>query len=71
MVFSLTLKNVKKSVKLIPKLTGVNYHVRWVPCHHSMARPQVVVGGDALQFCRVAANILGSRGHPTRGGPPV
>jgi hypothetical protein len=33
-------------------------HVRWVPCHHGMARPQVADGGDTLQFWRVAANIL-------------
>jgi hypothetical protein len=33
-------------------------HVRWVPCHHGMARPQVADGGDALLFWRVAANIL-------------
>jgi hypothetical protein len=29
-----------------------------VPCHHGMARPQVVGGGDGLQIWRVAANIL-------------
>jgi hypothetical protein len=29
-----------------------------VPCHRGMARPQVVDGGDSLQFWRVAANIL-------------
>jgi hypothetical protein len=33
-------------------------HVRWVPCHHGMARPQVADGEDALQVCRVVANIL-------------
>jgi hypothetical protein len=33
-------------------------HVRWVPCHHGMARPQVPDGGDDLQFWRAAANIL-------------
>jgi hypothetical protein len=33
-------------------------HVRWVPCHHGMARPQVADGGDSLQFWREAANIL-------------
>jgi hypothetical protein len=33
-------------------------HVRWVPRHHGMARPQVEDGGDALQFWRAAANIL-------------
>jgi hypothetical protein len=32
--------------------------VRWVLCHHGMARPQVADGGDALQFWRAAANIL-------------
>jgi hypothetical protein len=30
-------------------LHSVQTHVRWVPCHHGMARPQVAVGGDALQ----------------------
>jgi hypothetical protein len=39
-------------------------HVRWVPCHHGMARPQVADGGDALQVWRVAANIL-NRQSPT------
>jgi hypothetical protein len=33
-------------------------HVRWVPCHHGMARPQVADGGKGLQIRRVAANIL-------------
>jgi hypothetical protein len=33
-------------------------HVRCVPCHHGMARPQVAVGGKGLQIRRVAANIL-------------
>jgi hypothetical protein len=32
--------------------------VKWVPCHHDMARPQVADGGDGLQMLRVAANIL-------------
>jgi hypothetical protein len=32
--------------------------VRWVPCHHDMACPQVADRGHALQFWRVAANIL-------------
>jgi hypothetical protein len=27
-----------------------NLHVRWVPCHHSMKRPQVAVGRDGLQI---------------------
>jgi hypothetical protein len=29
-------------------------HVKWVPCHHGMARPQVADGGDGLQIWRVA-----------------
>jgi hypothetical protein len=33
-------------------------HVRWVPCHHGMALPQVADGGDGLQIWKVAANIL-------------
>jgi hypothetical protein len=37
---------------------SVKSHVMWVPFHHGMARPQVADVGDALQFWRVAANIL-------------
>jgi hypothetical protein len=33
-------------------------HVRWVPCHHGMARPQFVDGRDGLQVWRVTAHIL-------------
>jgi hypothetical protein len=33
-------------------------HVKWVPCHHGMARPQVGDGGDGLQILKVDANIL-------------
>jgi hypothetical protein len=32
--------------------------VRWVPCHHGMARPQVADGEDTLHVWMVAANIL-------------
>jgi hypothetical protein len=32
--------------------------VRWVPCHHGMARPQVADREDALRLWREAANIL-------------
>jgi hypothetical protein len=39
-------------------ISSFSDHVRWVPCHHGMARPQVADGGDALQFRRAAANIL-------------
>jgi hypothetical protein len=33
-------------------------HVRWVPCYHGTARPQVADGKDGLQIWRVAANTL-------------
>jgi hypothetical protein len=33
-------------------------HVRWVPCRHGMACPQVADGGDGLQIWKVAGNIL-------------
>jgi hypothetical protein len=33
-------------------------HVKWVHCHHSMARPRVADRGYGLQIWRVAANIL-------------
>jgi hypothetical protein len=36
----------------------LTHHIKWVPCHHGMARPQVADGGNALQFWREAANIL-------------
>jgi hypothetical protein len=38
-----------------------NCHVMWVPCHYSMARPQVADGGDGLQIWRVAAIILNKK----------
>jgi hypothetical protein len=41
----------------IPSTNG-SFHVKWVPCHHSMARPQVADVGDGLQIWREAANIL-------------
>jgi hypothetical protein len=34
------------------------FHVRWVPCHHGMARPRVEDGGTASKLWRLAANIL-------------
>jgi hypothetical protein len=45
------------SVPYFLVLCEVRVHVRWVPFHHDMARPQVA-DGDGLQIWRVAANIL-------------
>jgi hypothetical protein len=47
-------------------------HVKWVPCHHGKARPQVADGGDSLQIWRVAANILNKQSRiADRGGTPA
>jgi hypothetical protein len=43
-------------------------HIKWVPCHHGMARPQVVDGGDGLQIWRVAANVLNKQSRTTDRG---
>jgi hypothetical protein len=43
-------------------------HVRWVPCPHGMARPQVADGGDGLQIWRVASNILNKQLRTTENG---
>jgi hypothetical protein len=36
-------------------------HVRWVPCHHGMARPLVADGENGFQTWRVAVNILNNQ----------
>jgi len=59
---------------MVQKFTSVspniNFHVKWVPCHHGMARSQVAVGGEGLQILSVAASIwISSREQPTNGGP--
>jgi hypothetical protein len=41
----------------ISRLSGY-FCVKWVSCHHGMARPQVEDGGEGLQIWWVAANIL-------------
>jgi hypothetical protein len=32
--------------------------VKWVPCQHGFAHPQVAYGGEGLQKWEIAANIL-------------
>jgi hypothetical protein len=56
-VFQLTT-SVGRDQGIICYTVTQEYHVRWVPCHHSMARPQVADGGNTLQVWRVAANTL-------------
>jgi hypothetical protein len=43
-------------------------HVRWVPCHHGMVRPQVVDGGDALQVWMEVVNILKKQSRTAENG---
>jgi hypothetical protein len=43
---------------LIPPPPSRLAPVKWVHCHHGMARPRVADRGDGLQIWRVAANIL-------------
>jgi hypothetical protein len=62
----------EQDASMVCKLTYemVLIHVRCVPCHHSMAHPQVADRGDSLQIWRIAANIS-SHGQLTRCVPPV
>jgi hypothetical protein len=46
-----------------------NDNVRWVPCHHGMARPQVA-DGDGLQIWTVAENIFNKQSRTADGGGP-
>jgi hypothetical protein len=46
------------AVALNYRVMSVTSRVRWVPCQHGKARPQVAEGGDGLQIWREAANIL-------------
>jgi hypothetical protein len=43
---------------MLSSLLALTAHVRWVPCHHGMTRPQGADEGDALQVRREAANIF-------------
>jgi hypothetical protein len=47
------------------------FHVRWVPCHHSMVRPQVADGQNGLQLWRVASNTLNKQWRTADEGCPL
>jgi hypothetical protein len=52
-------------------LTAEGY-VRWVPCHHGMARPQVADGGKVSRYGgQLRIYSISSRGQPRRVGPPA
>jgi hypothetical protein len=46
----------------------VSRNVKWVHCHHGMARPRVAGRGDGLQIWRVAANILNKQSRTADSG---
>jgi hypothetical protein len=46
-------------VRILERYSMVHcFHVKWVPCRHGVARPQVADGGEGLQIWRVPASIL-------------
>jgi len=47
-------------------------HIKWLPCHPYIARPEVADGGDGLQIWRVGVNILNTQTWTAeKGGPQV
>jgi hypothetical protein len=44
------------------------FHVKWVHCHHGMARPRVAERGDGLQIWRAAANMLNKKSRTADSG---
>jgi hypothetical protein len=46
----------------------IRVHVRWFPCHHGKARPQVADGGDALQVWREVTNTLNKQSRTDEKG---
>jgi hypothetical protein len=49
-------------------MCGSSNRVRWVPCHHGMARPQFVDYWEGPQIWRAAANILNKQLRLARKG---
>jgi hypothetical protein len=47
---------------------GLLTHVKWVHCHHGMARPRVADRGDGLQIWRVAVNMLNKQSRTADSG---
>jgi hypothetical protein len=65
------IKNGIISRNILKGIYWVN-HLKWVPSHHGMERPQVADGGVSLQIWRVAANIANKQTRTAeRGGPPA
>jgi hypothetical protein len=45
-----TVLNEMKTCSIIIYFNGKLRSIRWVPCHHGMARPQVADSGDPPVF---------------------
>jgi hypothetical protein len=60
------LRNFHHSHFSIPSRDQI--HVKWVHCHHGMARPRVADRGYGLQVWRVAANILNKQSRTADSG---
>jgi hypothetical protein len=43
-------------------------YVKWVHCHHGMARPRVADRGDGLHIWRIAANIVNKQSRTADSG---
>jgi hypothetical protein len=55
------LQYFKMQKIMVQIITSVLSNVRWVPCHHGMASPQVEDGEDSLQIWMIAVNILNNQ----------
>jgi hypothetical protein len=60
--------NLLGTVKHIYLPNTIVCHVKWVHCHHGMARPRVADRGDGLQIWRVAAIILNKQSRTADSG---
>jgi hypothetical protein len=58
------------AMDVINYLSELRIHVKWVHCHHGMARPRVADRGDGLQIGRVAANMLNKQSRAADSGWP-
>jgi hypothetical protein len=53
-------------------LVDINMPCYVGPCHHGMAHPQIMVGGDSLQIWKVAVNVLNKQLQTAyKGAPPA
>jgi hypothetical protein len=62
-------KNAPTQIHLVFSDTVIDLvHVKWVHCHHGMARPRLADTGYGLEIWRVAANILNKQSRTADSG---